>query len=126
MSGMVSKLQSWLTSVNAFRRNQYVVPQVIPDNGTTLFIDAAKSNNWKITLTGNRTLANPTNLKEGMVLNIAIDQDATGSRVLTYGTAWKAVTGQTLVLSTGASAKDFLCTYYDGSILRTALSKAFV
>lgn len=125
MSGMVSKLQSWLTSVNAFLRTQYVVPRTIPDDGTTLLIDASKSNNWKITLTGNRTLANPVNLKEGMVLNIALDQDATGSRVITYGTMWKAATGQTLVLSTGVSAKDLLVGYYDGTIIRSAVTKAF-
>lgn len=125
MAGAVSKLAGWLTAANRFVRNQSVVTLPLSDNGSALDLDAAKSNNWKITLTGNRTLNAPSNLKEGMILNFAIDQDATGSRVITYNSIYKAATGQSLALSTGASAKDLLCCYYDGTILRCSLGKGY-
>lgn len=125
MSGMVSKLAGWLTAANRFVRNQSVVPLTIPDDGTTLLIDASKSNNWKATLTGNRTLANPVNLREGMILNLTLDQDGTGNRVITYGSMWKAASGQSLTLSTAANSKDLLSGYVDGTIIRSSLGKGY-
>lgn len=41
------------------------------------------------TLTGNSTLANPTNQKEGQQGLIYIIQDGTGGRALTFGSDWK-------------------------------------
>lgn len=125
MPGFVGKVQDWLVRVNAFRRNQYVVPLPILDDGTNLLIDASKSNNWKITLTGNRTLLNPLNLKEGMILNISVDQDATGARLLAYGTLFKSAGAASLALSTTALSKDLLCAYYDGSILKTSIGRGY-
>jgi hypothetical protein len=112
-----------LSTVNVFTKNQCVTPVALTD-GATISVDASLSNNFYVTLGGNRTLANPTNLTAGMVLNFQIDQDATGSRTLAFGNLYK-FPGGTNTISTAASAKDFISCYYDGAVLRCNLSKAY-
>lgn len=101
-------------TVNVFTKNQSVTPVVLTD-GATISVDAALSNNFRVTLAGNRTLANPTNLTDGMVLNFKIKQDGTGSRTLAYGSKYKWSGGTAPVLSTAAAAVDFISAYYDGA-----------
>jgi hypothetical protein len=113
-----------LSTVNVFTKNQSVQTVALTD-GATISVDASLSNNFSVTLGGNRTLANPTNLTSGMVLNFFIDQDATGSRTLSFGSAYKFPGGAAPALSTAANAKDLLSCIYDGSVLRCNLLKAF-
>jgi hypothetical protein len=80
-------------------------------DGATITPDFAAGNNFSVTLEGNRTLANPTNLIAGQSGVIVITQDATGSRELDYGTNWKFSDGTAPVLTTDANAVDVL-TYY--------------
>lgn len=61
--------------------------------------------NGTITLTGNLTLANPTNAKAGQSGFIRLVQDATGSRTVTFGSAWK-FNGGPPTASTAANAVD--------------------
>ena len=77
----------------------------------TVTLNMATSNNFSMTLTGNGTLANPTNLVPGQSGVIAITQDATGSRTLAYGTYWLFQNGTNPTLSTAAGSLDCL-TYY--------------
>lgn len=81
----------------------------------TITLDALASNNHSITLTGNTTLANPTNLVDGMVLNIVVRQDTTGSRTMAFGTKWDFGAAGVPTLSTGASKVDFISAYYDST-----------
>ena len=78
----------------------------------TVTLDFATGFNFDIAaLTGNLTLANPTNIKAGQSGRIRIPQDATGNRTITYGSYWKAPGGSASQgLSTAASAVD--CVYY--------------
>ncbi len=69
----------------------------------------------QVTLAGNRTLDNPTNLKDGGVYILEVIQDATGSRTLAYGTAYKFPAGSAPVLSTGVNDVDFLTFVSDGT-----------
>lgn len=91
-------------------RNQRVAVVTLTDT-TNIATDASLSNNFQVTLAGNRTLDNPTNLQNGMVLNWAIAQDATGSRTLAYGTKFD-FGGVTPVLSLAAGAVDLISGYY--------------
>ena len=97
-------------------------------DGATITPDFGAGVNFSVTLGGSRTLANPTNAKTGQSGVIVLTQDATGSRVLTYGTKYKfpggAATGG--VLSTAASSVDVIAYYVrsNGDLLCT-LSKAF-
>lgn len=78
----------------------------------TVTLDFATGFNFDIAaLTGNLTLANPTNIKAGQSGRIRIPQDATGNRTITYDSYWKAPGGSASQgLSTAASAVD--CVYY--------------
>lgn len=75
-------------------------------DGSTITPDMADSNNFTVTLGGNRTLANPSNLTAGQSGSIFIVQDATGGRTLAYGTQYDFIGGTAPTLSTGANAVD--------------------
>ena len=75
-------------------------------DGATITPDFALANNFSVTLAGNRTLANPTNLTAGQSGSIFIVQDGTGSRTLAYGSFWDFTTGTAPVLTTTAAGVD--------------------
>ena len=77
-------------------------------DGTTITADFALANNFSVTLGGNRTLANPSNLTAGQSGAIFISQDGTGSRTLAYGSYWDFSGGNAPTLTTTASAVDLL------------------
>jgi len=77
-------------------------------DGATITANFALSNNFSVTLGGNRTLANPSNLVAGQSGVIYITQDGTGSRTLAYGTNWDFAGGTVPTLSTAANAVDAL------------------
>ena len=68
------------------------------------------TNNWALTLenTASCELSNPANLANcvGQTGSIFVIQDATGSRILTYGNAWDFIAGTAPTLSTAANAVD--------------------
>jgi hypothetical protein len=75
-------------------------------DGSTVTPDMADSNNFTLTLGGNRTLANPSNLTAGQSGSIFLVQDGTGSRTLAYGSQYDFIGGTAPTLSTAASAVD--------------------
>lgn len=75
-------------------------------DGATITPDFSASNNFSVTLGGNRTLANPTNLVAGQSGSIFITQDGTGSRTLAYGSSYDFSGGTAPTLSTTAGAVD--------------------
>lgn len=89
-------------------------------DAATITPDFAAANNFSLTIGGNRTLANPTNLTAGQSGVIVITQDGTGSRTLAYGSYWKFSTGTAPTLTTTASAVDTLAYYVESSTRITA------
>lgn len=77
-------------------------------DGATITANFAVANNFSVTLGGNRTLANPSNLTAGQSGAIFISQDGTGSRTLSYGSYWDFSGGNPPTLTTTASAVDLL------------------
>jgi len=77
-------------------------------DGATITPDFAAGQNFSVTLAGNRTLANPTNIVAGQTGSIAITQDGTGSRTLAYGTFWDFAGGTAPTLTTTAAKVDRL------------------
>jgi len=77
-------------------------------DGATITPDMDDSNNFSVTLGGDRTLANPSNLTAGQSGCIFITQDGTGTRTLGYGTYWDFAGGTDPVLTTTAAAVDVL------------------
>ena len=102
------------TTTNQFTKNQSVV-SVTLSSGSTVNFDASQSNNTKVILATNATLANPTNMTDGMILNFKIKQDSVGGRTLSYGTAFKFAGGVAPILSTTPNAIDFMSCYYDAT-----------
>ena len=88
-------------------------PSTLTD-ASTISLNAALSDYFRVTIGGSRTLANPTNPSDGQAICIEIIQDATGSRTLAYGTAYSFPSSiGTPVLSTSAGFHDFLAFRYD-------------
>ena len=77
-------------------------------DGASITPDFSATNNYSVTLGGNRTLENPTNITAGQSGCIFIAQDGTGSRTLAFGTYWDFPGGTAPTLTTTASAVDLL------------------
>ena len=75
-------------------------------DGATITPDFATANNFTVTLAGNRTIANPTNLTAGQAGSIFIVQDGTGSRTAAWGSYWDFAGGTAPTLTTFASSVD--------------------
>lgn len=92
-------------------------PSALAD-GATVTPDFALRNNFSLGIGGNRTLATPTNLAAGQDGYIAIRQDSTGSRTLSYSWAWNFTTGTAPTLSTTALTLDSL--FYSVEVYATS------
>jgi hypothetical protein len=75
-------------------------------DGATITPNFDANQNFSVTLGGNRTLANPTNVDAGQTGSIFVVQDATGGRTLSFGSYWKFAGGTAPTLSTGTNAVD--------------------
>lgn len=121
----ISTIAAWFRSlVNTYTKAQGVTPVALTD-ASTVATDASLSNNFTLTIGGNRTLGNPTNLVAGHVYNWVITQDGTGSRTLAYGSAFKWPGGTAPVLSTSAGAVDLISAIYDGTRLVANFNKGY-
>ena len=94
-----------LTAVQTFTAGQRGEVTALTD-ASSIATNLALSNNFSVTLAGNRTLANPTNTVAGQSGSIFITQDGTGSRTLAFGTNFKFVAGTAPTLSTAAASVD--------------------
>lgn len=99
-----------LSAVNAWSAAQRGVPVALTD-AATIATNLALANNFTLTLGGNRTLGNPSNVVAGQSGQIVVKQDATGSRTLAYASNFKFPGGTAPTLSTAANATDILSYY---------------
>lgn len=89
--------------------------------GTTINVNAALGNVFTVTLAASTgTIANPTNPVDGQVIRIRITQDSTGSRTVSWGTAydWGSTGGSANTaptLTTTASKTDILGFEYNAA-----------
>jgi len=98
--------------------NLLVVKQTF---GTVVYTDAGiggeKNVQFEFTATSNFTLANPTNSINGKKIIYKIKQDATGSRVITFGSNFRGSTDLALpVLTTTVLYVDYLGFVYDAVV----------
>ena len=94
-----------LTAVQTFTAGQRGEVTALTD-ASSIATNLALSNNFSVTLAGNRTLANPTNTVAGQSGSIFITQEYAGSRTLAYGGYFKFVAGTAPTLSTAAASVD--------------------
>lgn len=86
------------------------------NTSTSLATNTALGNQFKATCNDDFTLANPTGGTDGQLVIWKFTQDSTGSRLITLGSKFRVGTNiGTPVLSTAASAIDYLGARYDSS-----------
>ena len=102
-------------SFTAAQRGSYVTLT----DAATVAIDLSLSNNYQVTLGGNRTIGAPTNVVAGQSGVIRLVQDATGSRTASWNSAFKFPGGTAPTLTTTANAVD-LVAYHVESATRIA------
>lgn len=91
-------------------------------DGATVNTDASTGDLFRLTLGGNRTLANPTGMYDGQKVMWEFIQDGTGTRTITLGSKFAFGTDITEVtLSTAAGKRDFM-----GAIYNLAADKWYV
>lgn len=101
------------TSVNPGHKHTASGVKVLTD-AASVVSDWGISNRFRVTLGGNRTLANPLNALDGQTAIYEIIQDGSGSRTLAYDTKFKfGTTLSSITLTTTASKRDFIGVYYN-------------
>ncbi|MBC7618007.1 MAG: hypothetical protein H7293_03270 [Candidatus Saccharibacteria bacterium] len=115
-----------LNTINRFTKNQSVAPVALT-YAALLSIDATLSNIFRLVLTGNITIQNPTNMTDGMVIGLVLLQDGAGSHTANFGSAYKFAGGTVPILSTSIGAIDYLTflNTTDGLLLIN-FSKGFI
>ena len=83
-------------------------PKVSLTDAASIALDLGTGTQFHVRLGGNRTLAAPTNAREGQTGHIYLYQDDTGSRTLAYNTNWKFVSGTAPTLTTSINSTDIL------------------
>lgn len=102
------------SNVNGWTGQQYFVENTLVD-GANIAWNLDLNQTATVTLTDNRTLDNPTNMRAGGTHIVRVVQDATGSRTLAFGSAYKWMGGVAPTLTTTANAVDILTFYTDGT-----------
>ncbi|SER95203.1 hypothetical protein SAMN05216188_11851 [Lentzea xinjiangensis] len=121
----VSPSSTGAVVLNAKRQK---APVTLAD-AATINTDASLADLFRVTLGGNRTLANPSNPVDGQMLRWEIVQDGTGGRTLTPGSKFVLGTDMpSLVLTSTAGKKDILGAVYNQAADKwyvVALAKGF-
>ena len=96
-------------------------------DGATINWDLSQNQVAKVTLGGNRSIANPTNKVEGATYILVLIQDGTGSRTISsWGSDYKFSGGTAPTLTTTANRADVITFICIGSVLFGIASNNFV
>jgi hypothetical protein len=113
-----------LGSTNNFTRQQYFGQTTLTDAATIAW-DVGSNQCASVTLGGNRTLSNPSNMQAGSTYILRVAQDVTGSRTLAFGSNYKWPSGAAPSLSTVSNSVDVLTFYCDGTYMLGVIQKGF-
>ncbi len=106
-----------LDEANTWTASQNVASVALSD-GANIATDASLGNVFTVTLEGDRTLDNPTNLVAGGTYLWVITQDGTGTQTLAYGNKFKWPSGVAPTLSIAAASVDMVSCVYTGTTLK--------
>lgn len=98
---------------NVFTAGQSVATVAAGSSGV-IAIDAHASNNFSVLMTGDVTIANPSNLMAGQVLRLTVCQDNVGGHAVTWGNRWRFAGGVTPMISADPDTADIVTATYDG------------
>ena len=90
-------------------------PEATLTDGATITWDVSTSPVAKVTLGGNRTLSAPTNGATGQFISLLVIQDGTGSRTLTWNSAYEFASDTAPTLTTTANLGDLFTFRYNGT-----------
>lgn len=94
-------------------------------DGANIAWDAAANQVCQVTLAGNRTLDNPTNMVDGATYVLRVIQDVGGTNTLAFGTAYLWPGGTAPTISAAGDAIDILTFISDGTNMYGVFSQAF-
>ena len=92
-------------------------PTITLTDGATISWNTAEGQVAEVTLGGNRTMAAPTNVKDGAFYSLKVIQDGTGSRTISWNAVFKFTGATAPTLSTAANSVDFVIFSSDGTNL---------
>lgn len=124
LAGYVGSTLPDFAVVGVWTKQQYFSTATLTD-ATNISWNLDDAQNATVTLAGNRTLDNPTNMKNGGQYTLIVKQDATGSRTLSFGSAYKWAAGTAPTLTTTANGIDILSFISDGSSMYGSFLKGF-
>jgi hypothetical protein len=99
-------------------QDRWSSPWVTVTEAPTTTIDASVGNHQKLTLTGNRVMAAPTNVVDGQPIVLMVIQDGTGSRTLTWNSVFVFESGLSPTLSPSPGAIDLFMMFYDSALTK--------
>ncbi len=108
---------AYLDVVQAFTRAQRYSPVVLTD-GATIDWNLDTAPLARVTLAGNRTVAAPTNQRDGGMFVLIVQQDSGGNRTLAWNAAFDFGTEGTPVLPTGSNKVAIFTFLSNGTSMR--------
>lgn len=121
LDGIDSTQFARLDVANSFTKRNRSPFIAVTENPTTTF-DSALGNNFFLQLTGNRIMGSPTNLSDGHVMTLIVQQDGTGGRTLTWNSIFIFENGITPTLSSAAGTSDLFLMVYNQSMNKVLVS----
>ena len=98
------------------------VPIVVLADGESVAWNASQAPNAKVTLAGDRAMAEPTGLVDGGMYLLTVIQDSTGGRSLSFPAKFRfngiGVTTGTPALAGGAGARTVFAFLHEDSVMR--------
>ena len=91
-------------------------PFVAVTEGPTTTLDCHNGNSQILTLTGNRVMGVPSNARDGQPVYLAVLQDGTGNRTLSWNAVFLFENGISPVLGTAPGALDILEMRYNAAL----------
>jgi hypothetical protein len=97
---------------------QLIAPKVLRStlvllnqNGLNVQWDASQGSLYRLTLSGDTTLNNPTNVVAGAIYQIEVNQDNSGLWILSWGTNFKFPNGDKPIITLDGNASDIITIY---------------
>lgn len=114
-SGAVSLSNTQL----AYTKAQFHSMTTLTDGATIAWDVAAVGPFAEVVLGGDRTMGNPSNLVEGMILTLHLTQDGTGTRLISvWSSTWDWGTDGVPTLTTAINKTDIITAVYRGTKLQ--------
>lgn len=108
---------AYLAQVQAWTKAQRYTPVALVD-GASIAWNLDDAPMAKVTLGGNRTMAAPTNQRDGGMFVLEVTQDGTGGRTLAWNVAFEFGLEGTPVQPTAAGKKTIYVFLSDGAAMR--------